>query len=122
LASPRVNVMLVMAWEPGGAAGEQRIRFTSVLDKQGQLDLPAWNADPEPWPAEHNRLDAPVRHGDVVHDEDGWALRLSAGEGIDPEAALHRFLNHERGFRPGEVVTLSAQNGVTTAWRVVGID
>lgn len=121
MVPPRMQVTMVTAWEPGGAGGEQRIRFTAALDSQGQLDLAAWLADSQPWPAERHCPDAPIRHGDVVHDEDGWSLRLSPGEGIDPEAAPHRILNHSGGFRPGEVVTLRAPNGVATAWRVVGI-
>jgi len=117
-----VQVTMIRAWEPGAEAPEtQRICFTAVLDAQAQPDQAAWLADPAPWPAERHRADAPPRSGDVVHDEDGWGLRLTPGEGIDPEAAVHRLLNHEGGFRPGEVVTLRAPNGVASAWRIVSV-
>jgi len=121
LALRYVQVTMVKAWEPGANEAEQRVVFTAVLDPQGQLDAAAWLADPDIWPAERHRPDEPARTGDVVHDEDGWGLRFTRGPDIDPEAAQHRILNHEGGFRPGEVVTLRAPNGVTSAWRVVGI-
>lgn len=116
-----MQVTMVMAWQPGSPAEAHLIRFTAVLDAQGHFDRAAWLADPQPWPAERHRPDAPIRHGDVIHDEEGWSLRLTPGEGIDPEAAPHRLLNLEGGLRPGEVVSLCAPNGVTTAWRVVSI-
>jgi len=65
--------------------------------------------------------DAPPRQGDVVHDDDCWALRFFRGAEPDPDAPPHRILNLEGGLRPGEVVIIRAPNGTEAAWRVVGV-
>jgi hypothetical protein len=118
-----VQVTIVRAWAPGTPEGAEahRITFTAVLDAQAQPDGAAWLADPAPWPALREVPGAPPRQGDVVHDDDGWALRFFRGAEPDPDAPPHRILNLEGGLRPGEVVTIRAPDGAEAAWRVVGI-
>lgn len=117
------TVTLVLAGGPGFPAGsaDHRYEIEVRLDAGGRLDPAAWAADPAPWPARRFRPGAPVRGGDVQFDaETGWSLRFDPEAGRDTE--LTEPLVHADVLRPGEHVTLRAENGQDWPYRVVGVE
>ncbi|MBU8543341.1 MULTISPECIES: hypothetical protein [Roseomonadaceae] len=118
-----VEVTLVMTWSPAEPQGQDghRIVFSLALDAHGMPDDAAYLADPAPWPARREAPEAPALFGDVVREEEGWALRLAIpGESLD-EAPLCRLQALSGWLRPGSVVTIKEPNGTAAAWRVVAV-
>ncbi|MGX9964274.1 hypothetical protein ACVFYP_13170 [Roseomonas sp. F4] len=118
-----VEVTLVMTWSPAEPQGHEghRIIFSVALDAQGEPDPAAYLADPAPWPARREAPEAPPLFGDVVHEEEGWALRLAVpGESLD-EAPLFRLQGLSGWLRPGSIVTIKEPDGSAAAWRVVAV-
>jgi hypothetical protein len=117
-----VELTLVMTWspaEPQGDAGH-RIVFSLALDAQGAPDETAYLADPAPWPARREAPGMPTLHGDVVHEEEGWALRFAAMDGTVDDAPLCRIRASSGWWRPGGVVTIEEPK-MAAAWRVVAV-
>lgn len=116
---PRVT--LVLAAGPGFPSGSEdhRYEFDAALDAQGQIDDAAWRADPAAWTALRLRPGEPPRRGDVQHDtETGWSLRFdSTADGRE----LSEPLLTAGPIRPGEYVTLRAEDGRDFSYRVVNI-
>lgn len=116
---PRVT--LVLAAGPGFPNGSEdhRYEFDAVLDAHGQLDDAAWRADPAAWAALRERPGEPPRPGDVQHDaETGWSLRFDSTE---TGRELSEPLLVTGPLRPGEYVTLRAEDGRDVSYRVVNI-
>ncbi len=118
MPSRQVTVTLARAWHPGDTEEDGAvIAFSAVVDAQGLPDGEAWLADPAPWPARFTRAGAEPEEGDVLFDEESWALRFAR----DAEAPVWRLRNIAPGFRPGEMLTLQDPRGTESAWRVVGL-
>jgi hypothetical protein len=116
------TVTLVLAGGPGfpNGSADHRYEIDVALDSTGQLDLAAWQADPEPWPVRRFMLGEAMRSGDVQHDaETGWSLRLDPSDD-NPEQTEP--LVSAGVLRPGEHLTLRAPDGRDYAWRVVSVD
>ncbi len=115
------TVTLVLASGPGFPAGSEghRYEFEALLDGNGQPDAEAWHRDPQPWPARRFRPGEAMRGGDVQHDaETGWSLRFdSTAEGRE----LNEPLLVTGPLRPGDYVTLRAEDGRDYSYRVVGV-
>lgn len=108
---------LARAWQPGEAPEDEAvIAFSAVVDAQGLPDGEAWLADPAPWPARLTRPGAEPEEGDVLLDDESWALRFAR----DADAPVWRLRNIAPGLRPGEMLTLQGPRGEESAWRVVG--
>jgi hypothetical protein len=118
---PRVT--LVLAAGPGFPAGsaDHRYEIEARLDAGGQLDAEAWRQDPNPWPARRFRPGEPMRTGDVQHDpETGWSLRFDPCDGPDAVELTEPIVS-AGVLRPGEHVTLRAEDGREFGYRVVGV-
>ena len=117
---PRVT--LVLSGGPGFPSGSANHRYEMdvALDAANQLDGAAWFADPRPWPARRFHPDEPMRAGDVQYDpETGWSLRFSAVGAADTE--LSEPIVSAGILRPGEYLTLRAEDGRDYAYRVVSV-
>ena len=115
------TVTLVLSAGPGFPAGSEghRYELDVALDAAGHLDVAAWHADPNPWPARRFRPGAPMRTGDVQHDaETGWSLRFDSTAEC-PE--LTEPLVSAGVLRPGEYLTLRDEDGRDYAYRVVSV-
>jgi len=111
-------VTLSRAWNPGDTAQDGAvIAFAAVVDAHGLPERAAWLADPAPWPARFSRAGTEPQDGDVLLDEESWALRFRR----EADAPVWRLRNLEPGLRPGEVLTLEDPQGGESAWRVVGL-
>lgn len=117
---PRVT--LVLAGGPGFPSGSQEHRYEAelALDPQGHPDPRAWHEDPNPWPARRFRPGEPPRSGDVQHDgETGWSLRFDS---TAASRELSEPLLVGGPLRPGEYVTVRAEDGRDFSYRVVSVD
>lgn len=123
MAARPVALTLVMAWSPAEPLGHtgHRLTLTLVLDARGNPDGGAW-PPATPWLARREAPGQPDLRGEVLHDEDGWALRFPAPGTPSGEAPLHRLLGGPGWWRPGGLVTIRAPDGGEVAWRVVGLD
>lgn len=114
-------VTLVLANGPGFPLGsaDHRYELSVALTPGGQLDVAAWLADPEPWPATRYRPGEAPRPGDVQWDEEGgWSLRIFA-QGSSADAPLQAQIRNAGQLRPGEYLTIQDQGGPEFSWRVV---
>jgi hypothetical protein len=118
------RVILVLSAGPGFPAGsaDHRYEIEARLDAAGQLDADAWHHDPQPWPARRFRPGEPMRRGDVQHDpETGWSLRFDPADAAPDAVELTEPIVSAGVLRPGEHVTLRAEDGREFSYRVVGV-
>lgn len=116
------TVILVLAGGPGfpGGSAAHRYEIEVTLDAAGHLDAEAWRQDPKPWAARRFRPDGPARQGDVQHDpETGWSLRFEPDGAASTE--LTEPIVSAGVVRPGEYVTLRAEDERDFSYRVVGL-
>jgi len=111
------RVTALLASGPGAPDGDvqQGMEITLVLDPGGRIGLDTYYADPRPWRVRRFRPARPDWTGDLVHEEDGWALR--GGPAIDGPLW---FLD-VRGLHPGEYLTLRRPDGDEMVYRVVSV-
>ena len=112
----RVTMLLVHA--PGRPEGDlsDRLDLQVCLTSQGQIDAPAYRADPAPWPFHRLLPDGTDKVGELVALDPGWALRGTHAED-DPLWVLEG-----KVFRPGELVTLCRPGGEELVFRVVNVE
>jgi hypothetical protein len=108
---------MLLAFSPGRPVGDtaDRIEMRVALTPNGELDEPAFLADPRPWPLAREIGGAPPHPGEVIRVDGGWALRRAGDD--DPV-----WLLDAKRFRPGEYVTLRGPAEGDLIFRVVGID
>ena len=113
-----VKVTLVLAHGPGHPDGDldDRMHLRVVLSPQGQLDSSAWEGGTVPWLTRRERAGHPVRSGELVKIEDGWALRSLASED-EPLYSVSAPI-----VRPGEIVRVSRLDGDEMLYRIVAVE
>ncbi len=113
-----VKVTLVLAHGPGHPDGDldDRMHLRVALSPHGHLDSSAWEAGTIPWLSSRERAGHPVRSGELVKIEDGWALR-GLGSEDEPLYSLTAQI-----VRPGEIVRVSRLDGDEMLYRVVAVE
>ncbi len=113
-----VKVTLVLAHGPGHPEGDldDRMHLRVTLSPQGHLDGAAWEAGTVPWLTSRERAGHPVRSGELVKLEEGWALR---GLGSEDEPLYGLFAQI---VRPGEIVRVSRLDGDEMLYRIVAVE
>jgi len=112
------RVTALLASGPGLPDGDvqQGMDITLVLDQGGRIGLETYYADPRPWRVRRFRPDRPDWTGDLVREEEGWALR-----GGPAEDGPLWFLD-VRGLHPGEYLTLRRPDGEELVYLVVNVE
>ena len=112
------TLTLVLARGPGNPDGDIRDRLTInlTLTAQGQIDVNAHQADPNPWLAASKRPGAPDQALEVIRIDEGWALQ-STSSMDDPIWLLQGHV-----FRPGELVRLQRPDGESLLYRIVAFE
>ncbi len=110
-------IRALLAQGPGLPDGdtERGLELRVCLTPQGLIDLPAWEADPLPWPARRFWPDRPDWSGELIRVEEMWALRARSDD--EP---LWDF--EARVLRPGDYVTLRRPDGEELVFRIVSVD
>ena len=113
-----VKVTLVLAFGPGHPDGDlsDRIIMRVTLSPQGQLDVTAWENGSVPWLTSRERAGHPVRSGEIVKIDDGWALR-SLGNEDEPLYSVTAQV-----LRPGEIMRVSRLDGDEMLYRIVAVE
>ena len=111
------RVTALLARGPGLPEGDVRqgMEITLVLEPDGRIGLEAYFADPRPWRVRRFRPDRPDWTGDLVREEDSWALRGGPAE----DGPL--WFVDVRGMHPGEYLTLRRPDGEELLYRVVSV-
>ncbi len=109
---------MVLARGPGRAQGDLDDRMTLhvVLTTGAHLDAAEWSAGNQPWRTRRERSGQPVRSGELVKIDDGWALRELDSE----DEPLYRLAANV--VRPGEVVSVAKLDGNAMLYRIVAVD
>lgn len=112
----KLTMLLVQG--PGKPLGDldDRLVVHLGLTSQGQLDLAAYEADPNPWLAVRHRPGQEPRQAEVIRLDEGWAMQSMRSED-DP---LWTFEGHV--FRPGELVRLRRADGGELLFRIVAVE
>jgi hypothetical protein len=112
------RVTALLASGPGLPDGDvqQGMDITLVLDQGGRIGLETYYADPRPWRVRRFRPDRPDWTGDLVREEESWALR-----GGPAEDGPLWFLD-VRGLHPGEYLTLRRPDGEELVYLVVNVE
>ena len=113
-----VKVTMVLAHGPGHPDGDlsDRIHLRVTLTPQAHLDPAAWESGTVPWLTSRQRDGYPVRSGELVKIEEGWALRSLANED-EPLYSVAAQL-----IRPGEIVRVSRLDGDEMLYRIVAVE
>ena len=113
-----VRVTLVLANGPGHPSGDldDRMHLEVMLSPQGHLDAAAWESGTAPWLTRRERAGHPVRSGELVKLEEGWALRGLVSED-EPLYSLIAPI-----IRPGEIVRVSRLDGDEMLYRIVAVE
>jgi len=111
------RILALLAQGPGLPEGDtaQGLEVVAALTLDGQLDTDAYFADPRPWQARRFRPERPDWHGELVREDEGWALR-----GEPAEDGPLWFLQ-ARTLHPGNYMTLSRPDGAEFGFRIVGL-
>jgi hypothetical protein len=109
------RISMLLAYSAASPEGDvqDRLELNAPLTPQGQLD--ETNYQPPPWPALRTLPDGRSRATELVHEENGWALR---GVG-SADAPLWNFEGNI--FRPGEYVHLRRPTGEELVFRIVEV-
>jgi hypothetical protein len=112
------RVTALLSSGPGLPDGDVRqgMDITLVLDQGGRIGLETYYADPRPWRVRRFRPDRPDWTGDLVREEESWALR-----GGPAEDGPLWFLD-VRGLHPGEYLTLRRPDGEELVYLVVNVE
>lgn len=111
------RVTALLAYGPGAPEGDihQGLELVAALGPDGRISADAYYADPRAWRARRFRPDRPDWIGDLVREDENWALR-----GAPAEDGPLWFLD-ARGLRPGEYLTLRRPDGEEFSFRVVNV-
>ena len=113
-----VKVTLVLAHGPGHPDGDldDRMHLRVALSPQGHLDGVAWEDGRFPGSPAASAPAHPVRSGELVKIEDGWALRSLASEDEPLYSVVAPIV------RPGEIVRVSRLDGDEMLYRIVAVE
>ena len=113
-----VRVMMVLAQGPGRPQGDldDRMILHVILAPGAQLDAAEWSAGHQPWHTRRERAGRPVRSGELVKIDEGWALRELGSE----DEPLYRLAAGV--VRPGEMVSVGRLDGDVMIYRIVAVD
>ena len=113
-----VRVMMVLAQGPGRPKGDldDRMILHVVLATSAHLDAVEWSAGDQPWRTRRERSGHPVRSGELVKIDEGWALRELGSE----DEPLYRLAAGV--VRPGEMVSVGRLDGDVMIYRIVAVD
>jgi len=111
------RVTALLASGPGMPEGDvtQGLELTLVLEPDARIGVESYFADPRPWRARRFRPDRQDWTGDLVREDESWALR-----GAPAEDGPLWFLD-ARSMHPGEYITLRRPDGETMAFRIVNV-
>jgi hypothetical protein len=111
------RVTALLAAGPGTPDGDVRqgLEIVLVLDPGGRIGLETYYADPRPWRVRRFRPERPDWTGDMVREEESWALRGGPAE----DGPL--WFVDVRGLHPGEYLTLRRPDGEELVYRVVSV-
>ena len=109
---------MVLAHGPARPEGDldDRMHLRVTLSPQGHLDGDAWENGTVPWLTSRERAGHPVRSGELVKLEEGWALR-SLGSEDEPLYSVFAQI-----VRPGEIVRVSRLDGDEMLYRIVAVE
>ncbi len=113
------RVVALLAHGPGLPEGDtlHGMELHLCLNGQGELDLGAYKADPQPWRVRRYWPHREDWWGQLIEVEGlGWALRAES----DPDEPLWQFTL--RRLRPGEYLTLRRPNGEELVFRIVQVE
>ena len=113
-----VRVTMVLAQGPGRPGGDldDRMILYAVLTAGAHLDAAEWSAGDQPWRTRRERSGHPVRSGELVKIDEGWALRELDSE----DEPLYRLA--AGAVRPGEMVSVARLDGDAMLYRVVAVE
>jgi hypothetical protein len=114
---PLTRISALLASGPGAPDGDihQGLDLHASLTPDGHVSLDAYYADPRPWRARRFRPDRPDWQGELVREEETWALR-----GAPEEDGPLWFLD-ARTLHPGNYITLHRPDGASLIYRVVSV-
>ncbi len=114
------RVVALLAHAPGLPEGDvaHGMELRLRLAPQGQIDIPAYERDPQPWRCRRYWPHRQDWWGELIRvdDGDGWALRAEG----DPDEPLWS-LSLSR-LRPGEHLSLRRPSGEELVFRIVQVE
>ena len=113
-----VRVTMVLAQGPGRPDGDldDRMILHVILSAGAHLDAAEWSAGDQPWRTRRERSGHPVRSGELVKIDEGWALR-ELGSEDEPLYGLAAGT-----VRPGDVASVARLDGDKMLSRIVAVD
>ena len=113
-----VQVTMVLAQGPSRPGGDldDRMVLHVILTGGAQLDAAEWSAGHQPWRTRRERSGHPVRSGELVKIDEGWALRELDSE----DEPLYSLVAGT--VRPGETMSVARLDGGAMLYRIVAVD